>query len=111
MDGSLPHAAHGASHSRSTHRRWQRRCPASCYSAQRSNRIRMGRELCKRRGLAPNAIELHPVLDVIFNPALSNPPTITAVNTVGGLRDIAQNTWIEIHGTNLAPSSVGPSGM
>jgi uncharacterized protein (TIGR03437 family) len=72
-------------------------------------------------GLAPNAIELHPVLDIIFNPAQSSPPPspptstsalkITSVNTVGGSPDIAQNTWIEIRGTNLAPSSVGPNGM
>jgi uncharacterized protein (TIGR03437 family) len=62
-------------------------------------------------GIAPNAIELHPVLDVIFNPAVSNPPTITSVNTAGGSPVIAPNCWIEIHGANLAPASVGPSGI
>jgi uncharacterized protein (TIGR03437 family) len=68
-------------------------------------------------GVALNAIELHPVLDIIFNPAPSSPPPITAspiitsVSTVGGSPDIAQNAWIEIRGTNLAPSSVGPNGM
>ena len=59
-------------------------------------------------GVAPNAIELHPVLDILFNPVT---PTITSVNTAGGYPDIAQNTWIEIKGANLSPSSVGPGGM
>jgi uncharacterized protein (TIGR03437 family) len=58
-------------------------------------------------GVAPNGIELHPVLDIIFNPAT----TITSVNTAGGFPDIAQNAWIEIKGTNLAPVGVGPNGM
>lgn len=52
-------------------------------------------------GVAPNGIELHPVLDVLFNPT----PTITSVNTAGGFLNIAQNDWIEIKGTNLAPTS------
>ena len=51
-------------------------------------------------GVAPNGIELHPVLDVVFNPI----PTITSINTAGGFEGIAQNDWIEIKGTNLAPS-------
>jgi uncharacterized protein (TIGR03437 family) len=42
-----------------------------------------------------------------FNPI----PTITSVNTAGGFPDIAQNGWIEIKGTGLAPSSLGPNGM
>lgn len=52
-------------------------------------------------GVAPNGIELHPVLDILLNPT----PTITSVNTAGGFPNIAQNDWIEIKGTNLAPSS------
>ena len=60
-------------------------------------------------GVAPNGIELHPVLDIIFNPSPN--PTLTSVNTAGGFPDIAQNDWIEIKGTNLAPSTVGPNGM
>jgi hypothetical protein len=43
--------------------------------------------------------------------APSNLPAITSVNTAGGFPDIAQNAWIEIKGSNLAPPSVGPSGM
>jgi uncharacterized protein (TIGR03437 family) len=58
-------------------------------------------------GVAPNGIELHPVLDISFNPA----PTISSVNTAGGFPDIAQNDWIEIKGVGLAPSSAGPGGM
>src|SRR5450759_2647926 len=60
-----------------------------------------------QNGIAPNGIELHPVLDMVFNPT----PTITSVNTAGGFPDIAPNDWIEIKGTGLAPSSVGPGGM
>ncbi len=55
-------------------------------------------------GVAPNGIELHPVLDIIFA------PTITSVNTAGGFPDIAQNGWIEIKGL-FAPSDAGPNGM
>jgi len=58
-------------------------------------------------GVAPNGIELHPVLDIVFNPA----PAITSVNTAGGFPDIAQNDWIEIKGTGIAASNVGPEGM
>ena len=58
-------------------------------------------------GVAPNGIELHPVLDISFNPT----PLITSVNTAGGFPDISQNDWIEIKGTNLAPSSIGANGM
>jgi uncharacterized protein (TIGR03437 family) len=60
-------------------------------------------------GVAPNGIELHPVLDVIFNPTATI-PTITSVNTAGGFPDIAQNGWIEIKGAGLAPASVGSTG-
>jgi len=34
-------------------------------------------------------------------------PIITAVNTAGGFPDIAQNSWTEIKGVNLAPAGVG----
>src|SRR5450759_1965049 len=60
-----------------------------------------------QNGVAPNGIELHPVLDMVFNPT----PTITSVNTAGGFPDIAPNDWIQIKGTCLAPSSFGPGGM
>jgi hypothetical protein len=36
---------------------------------------------------------------------------ITSVNTAGGGSDIAQNTWIEIKGTNIAPASTPASGV
>ena len=36
---------------------------------------------------------------------------ITSVNTAGGGSDIAQNTWIEIKGTNIAPLSTPASGV
>ena len=34
-------------------------------------------------------------------------PTITSIDTAGGFPTIAQNGWIEIRGSNLAPASVG----
>jgi len=37
-------------------------------------------------------------------------PAISSIDTAGGFPNIAQNGWIEIKGSNLAPSSVGPSG-
>jgi len=44
-------------------------------------------------------------------PALpANPVVIGSVNTAGGGTDIAQNTWIEIHGKGLAPASVAATG-
>jgi len=58
-------------------------------------------------GVADNGIELHPVLDISF----SQTPVITSVNTAGGFQGITQNDWIEIKGTNLAPATVGSSGM
>jgi uncharacterized protein (TIGR03437 family) len=58
-------------------------------------------------GVAPNGIELHPVLDVVLYPL----PTITSINTAGGMSGIAQNDWVEIKGSNLAPPSAGSSGM
>jgi len=36
---------------------------------------------------------------------------ITSVNVVSGAADISQNSWIEIHGFNLAPSAVPSSGL
>jgi uncharacterized protein (TIGR03437 family) len=39
------------------------------------------------------------------------PATIAAVNAVYAGPDIAQNTWVEIHGSGLAPSDVGPGGF
>ena len=40
-----------------------------------------------------------------------NPMAISIVNVAGGSTDIAQNTWVEIHGFGLAPASVGATGM
>jgi uncharacterized protein (TIGR03437 family) len=36
---------------------------------------------------------------------------ITSVNTAGGGPDIAQNDWLEIKGTNIAPASTPASGV
>jgi uncharacterized protein (TIGR03437 family) len=47
----------------------------------------------------------------ITGSATSNMPVITAVSTAGGFPDIAQNDWVQITGTNLAPASVGPNGL
>ena len=53
-------------------------------------------------------------------PATGNPPTpgngsgpvsVTSINAVGGGPDVAQNTWIEIKGTNLAPADLGAGGF
>jgi len=38
-------------------------------------------------------------------------PTITGVGVSGGGTNIAQNTWIEIYGSSLAPASVGAGGL
>jgi uncharacterized protein (TIGR03437 family) len=38
-------------------------------------------------------------------------PSITAASTPGGFPDIAQNGWIEIKGTSLAPPGTRPNGM
>lgn len=40
----------------------------------------------------------------------ANPVQITKINVAAGGVDIAQNTWIEIHGTGLAPASVPAAG-
>ena len=37
-----------------------------------------------QRGVAPNGIELHPVLDIVFNPDLQNPPETTPEATPAG---------------------------
>ena len=41
----------------------------------------------------------------------SPPPTITAINTAYGGQLLAPNTWVEIHGTHLTPTSTPPGGM
>ena len=41
----------------------------------------------------------------------SGPVTLTSINAVGGGPDVAQNTWIEIKGTNLAPADLGAGGF
>jgi uncharacterized protein (TIGR03437 family) len=38
-------------------------------------------------------------------------PSITSIDTAGGFPNVAQNDWIEIKGSNLAPASVGVMGM
>jgi uncharacterized protein (TIGR03437 family) len=38
-------------------------------------------------------------------------PIITSVNTASGLNPFAQNTWIEIKGTNLVPRTAPAGGM
>jgi uncharacterized protein (TIGR03437 family) len=40
-----------------------------------------------------------------------NAPAITSINTAYGSADIGQNDFIEIHGTNLASASAGPSSL
>ena len=40
-----------------------------------------------------------------------NPVQIAKINVVAGGTDIAQNTWIEIHGSGLAPASVPAAGV
>jgi uncharacterized protein (TIGR03437 family) len=47
----------------------------------------------------------------IAGSATGSVPAITSTVTAGGFPDIAQNDWIQINGTNLAPASVGPNGM
>jgi uncharacterized protein (TIGR03437 family) len=47
----------------------------------------------------------------IAGPAGNATPTITSINTAYGSAAIAQNDFIEIHGTNLAASAVGPSSL
>ena len=39
------------------------------------------------------------------------PVNIVSINAAGGGSDVAQNTWIEIKGTGLAPNSIGSSGF
>ena len=38
-------------------------------------------------------------------------PAITGVSVSGGGTNVAQNTWIEIYGADLAPASVGAGGL
>jgi uncharacterized protein (TIGR03437 family) len=46
----------------------------------------------------------------ISTPPSGNPVNIAEINVVAGGTNIAQNTWIEIHGTGLAPASVSAGG-
>ncbi len=41
----------------------------------------------------------------------SGAPAISSVNTAYGSADIAQNDFIEIHGTNLAAAAAGPAAL
>jgi uncharacterized protein (TIGR03437 family) len=41
----------------------------------------------------------------------AGPVAIHGVNVVSGGADIAQNTWIEIHGAGLAPAALGSGGL
>jgi len=43
--------------------------------------------------------------------AVAGKVNITSVNVSGGGVNIAQNTFIELRGTNLAPNAVGPGGL
>ena len=47
----------------------------------------------------------------IAGPAGNAAPAIASINTAYGSAVIAQNDFIEIHGTNLAPSAAGPSSL
>ena len=55
------------------------------------------------------------IMSQIYQQINANPsstsPVILSVDTAGGDPNIAENGWIEIKGTNLAPASVGPNGM
>jgi uncharacterized protein (TIGR03437 family) len=42
---------------------------------------------------------------------VSTGPSISSVTTANGTSDIAQNTWIAINGTNLAPATTPPEGV
>ena len=44
-------------------------------------------------------------------PAIAVAPVITSVNVVSGGSTISPNCWIEIHGSNLAPSAVPSAGL
>jgi hypothetical protein len=50
------------------------------------------------------------IMKLDFSAPPPNPVQITKVNVVASGVDIAQNTWIEIHGTGLAPASVPAAG-
>ena len=67
---------------------------------------------------SPTPCDVHPspmgrdLLAATVTMAVGTPPAaIAAVNAVYAGPDIAQNTWVEIHGSGLAPSDVGPSGF
>jgi uncharacterized protein (TIGR03437 family) len=48
---------------------------------------------------------------ILLTTSADAPATISSVNVAGGGPDIAQNTWIEIHGKNLVPANTPASGM
>jgi uncharacterized protein (TIGR03437 family) len=48
---------------------------------------------------------------MLSSPVAPGNPTVTAVRTAYGNPDIAQNTWIEIHGTNLVPPATPGTGQ
>jgi trimeric autotransporter adhesin len=61
---------------------------------------------------SPAAVRSPATIAVTMNVIVGfTPVTVTSVNVAGGLAGIAQNAWIEIHGSNLTPASVGPNGM
>jgi trimeric autotransporter adhesin len=47
----------------------------------------------------------------VVGPGGGTTPTISSIVTAGGFGDIAENDWIQISGSNLAPPSVGQNGM
>ena len=48
---------------------------------------------------------------VLLTSTVDVPSVITSVNVAGGGSDLAQNTWIEIRGTNLVPANSPTNGM
>ncbi|MGB7760052.1 MAG: hypothetical protein WBL61_09495 [Bryobacteraceae bacterium] len=52
--------------------------------------------------------EYYPGAAYVF---IATQPAITGVSVSGGGTSIAQNAWVEIYGANLAPASVGASGL
>jgi PKD repeat protein len=57
-------------------------------------------------GVAPNAVELHPVLDIVFNPSTSGdvPPVANFTDSVSGLSVAFANTSTDSDGTVTASS-------
>ena len=48
---------------------------------------------------------------VFLTSTVDSAPKITSVNVAGGGSSLAQNTWIEIRGTNLAPAGTPANGL